>query len=141
MKMDDPITESDFSCNSKGRQSFNTISRPNASQRLSSGRRFLIVTADDYGYDKKRDEGILECFQKGIVTRASLLVNGSSANTTAVSRAKENNMPLGVHLNITEGYPVLQNESSLKDDKGFMRGKFGFRDALREGKIDFGDVK
>jgi predicted glycoside hydrolase/deacetylase ChbG (UPF0249 family) len=39
----------------------------------------LIVTADDLGIGKDRDDGILAAFQQGIVTNASLLVNGCSA--------------------------------------------------------------
>ena len=39
----------------------------------------LIVTADDLGISPERDEGIFEAFQHGIVTTASLLVNGCSS--------------------------------------------------------------
>jgi len=39
----------------------------------------LIVTADDLGIAPERDEGIFAAFQHGIVTNASLLVNGCSA--------------------------------------------------------------
>ncbi|MGB1600998.1 MAG: ChbG/HpnK family deacetylase, partial [Promethearchaeia archaeon] len=39
----------------------------------------LIVTADDLGISPERDEGIFQAFSDGIVTNASLLVNGCSA--------------------------------------------------------------
>ena len=39
----------------------------------------LIVTADDLGIAPERDEGIFEAFEHGIVTSASLLVNGVTA--------------------------------------------------------------
>jgi len=39
----------------------------------------LIVTADDLGIAPERDQGIFEAFEHGIVTSASLLVNGCTA--------------------------------------------------------------
>lgn len=39
----------------------------------------LIVTADDMGIAPERDEGIFEAFEHGVVTSASLLVNGYTA--------------------------------------------------------------
>lgn len=43
----------------------------------------LIVTADDMGYNVERNRGIIECFQKGVVTNSSLLVNGVAAEDAA----------------------------------------------------------
>lgn len=39
----------------------------------------LIVTADDLGIAPERDLGIFAAYEHGIVTNASLLVNGCSA--------------------------------------------------------------
>lgn len=43
-------------------------------------KKYLILTADDLGYCKERNKGIIECFQSGVLTHSSLLVNmeGSS---------------------------------------------------------------
>ena len=43
----------------------------------------MVVTADDFGYCPRRDEGIVEAFQAGAVTSVSLLVNGSAAESAA----------------------------------------------------------
>ena len=76
--------------------------------------RALVVTADDYGYCRRRDDAVLEAYAAGVVTRASLLVAGESA-TQAASRASRLGMPLGLHFNITEGFPTRGGESSLVD--------------------------
>lgn len=96
------------------------------------------MTADDFGYDAKRDDGIVRCFTKGIVTRASLLINGSSAKTTAIQLARQNDMPLGIHVNLTEGEPLQNGNWTLRadDNSRFFRGKFGLRAALSRGEID-----
>ena len=105
--------------------------------------KYLIVTADDFGYAQERDNGIIESFTNGIITRASLLINGSSSRTTAVKLAKEHGLILGIHLNLTEGEPVSKNSNnSLTSDEGcFFRGKFGFRDALARGEINMSHVE
>ena len=38
----------------------------------------LIVSADDFGLTVKVNEGIIEAYRNGIVTSASLMVNGSA---------------------------------------------------------------
>lgn len=43
----------------------------------------LVVTADDFGYCPRRDEGIVEAFLAGAVTSVSLLVNGAAAESAA----------------------------------------------------------
>ncbi len=41
--------------------------------------KYLIINADDLGYSRERNNGIVECLKKGIVTNTSLLVNGFEA--------------------------------------------------------------
>lgn len=43
----------------------------------------LVVTADDFGYCPRRDQGIVEAFLAGTVTSVSLLVNGTAAESAA----------------------------------------------------------
>ena len=104
---------------------------------------YLIVTADDFGYATERDKGIIEAFNNGIITRASLLVNGSSATSTAVELAQQHGLALGIHLNLTEGKSVCENDNSSLTREGFcyFRGKFGFRDALSRGEINMDHIE
>lgn len=70
----------------------------------------LIVTADDCGICLERDLGIIEAFQNGIVTSASLIVTGSSC-TSAAKQASDAGLKLGLHLNLTEGPPASSQDS------------------------------
>ena len=56
--------------------------------------RRLVITADDLGYSKERNEGIMTCFKATAITRASLMVNATAAEH-AVSLAKMCQMPIG----------------------------------------------
>ena len=70
----------------------------------------IIVNADDLGYSVWTDNGIFRAFQDGLVSSASLLVNGASA-ASAANRARAQDMCLGLHLNLTEGRPLSPFDS------------------------------
>ena len=100
--------------------------------------KYLICTADDLGYSNSRDRGIIKCFVEGIVTRASLLVNGVHANGAA-RLAKAVKLPLGLHLNLTEGEPISESPVSLIRD-GLFLGKFEAFEALQNDSVDRQDI-
>lgn len=110
--------------------------------RALKRRRRPHVVADDFGYSASRDAGILRCFHAGGVTSASLLVNGASAHE-AVALAKAANLPIGLHLNLTEGVPISRVASitSLVDARGgrFL-GKMGLRAAISAGTVAAAEV-
>ena len=84
----------------------------------------LIVNADDLGYSPHRDRGIFQAFQQGIVTSASLIVNGASCEQAA-KQAIDMGLEIGLHLNLTEGKP-LTNGPSLTNAQGTMHYKMKF---------------
>lgn len=102
--------------------------------RLALPARRLIVNADDLGSGPGRDAGILELFAAGAVTSASLLVNGPTA-AAAATAAVAAGLPLGLHLNLSEGQPLTGGDALAGAD-GRLRGKSGARRALAAGDID-----
>ncbi|WP_407406258.1 chitin disaccharide deacetylase [Peribacillus sp.] len=82
----------------------------------------LIINADDFGYCKGINLGIIECFQNGVVTSATLMANMPGAEHAA-GLAKENpNLGVGIHLVLTCGYPVRSDVPSLvREDGAFHR--------------------
>lgn len=69
----------------------------------------LIVNADDFGKDSATTSAILEAFEKGYIDRTTLMANMDGASEAA-KRAKELGLmdKVGLHLNITEGYPLTE---------------------------------
>ncbi|HDR46102.1 MAG TPA: ChbG/HpnK family deacetylase [Geoalkalibacter subterraneus] len=100
----------------------------------------LIVSADDLGANPARNRGILEAFTHGIVTSASLLANGE-AFFEAVELAGGAQLPVGVHLNLSEGLSLTGNIPGLTDQQGRFRGKEGLRDCLKRGACPVDAVK
>lgn len=63
----------------------------------------LIITADDYGKTVQATDCILECFRNRRITSASAMVFMEDSER-AVSLARETNLEVGLHLNLTEAF-------------------------------------
>lgn len=94
----------------------------------------LIICADDFGISESRNRGILRAIRRGNVARTSILANGT-ARAQAVDLAFKHKLPVGLHLNLTEGKPLAPLacvKSLLGDDGKTFRGKLKFRARRRE---------
>jgi len=66
----------------------------------------LIINADDFGYRKEINRGIIYAHQNGLVTSASLFV-AKEGTEEAVSLAKSNpSLALGIHLDLDKFFEV-----------------------------------
>lgn len=79
----------------------------------------LIINADDLGLSEGVNRGIFECFKKGVLTSATLMVN-TDGFAEAVRLLKNDPIPSGVHLNIVRGRPLTPPEKipTLVDGQG-----------------------
>jgi len=79
--------------------------------------RFLIINADDAGLHPNIDAGILDAVMAGTVTSVSLFVNGP--HLSDVRQFIDPGVSLGLHFNLTHGYPCLDPAPvSLADGNG-----------------------
>src|SRR5262245_16933755 len=73
----------------------------------------LIINADDFGFTRGVNEGIVRAFELGIVTSTTLMANGEAFDH-AVELAKANpRLAVGCHLAAVGGKPVLTKGGSL----------------------------
>jgi predicted glycoside hydrolase/deacetylase ChbG (UPF0249 family) len=81
---------------------------------VSASVRYLIVNADDFGYGGGINRGIVEAHDRGIVTSATLVVNGRAADE-AVALAKDRpRLSVGLHVNFTnEAQRLVEFDDSL----------------------------
>jgi len=80
----------------------------------------LIVNADDFGLCEAINRGVIEVFERGIVTSVSLLPTGEAfEDAIAIARSKPE-LDLGIHLALTQTAPVCPPDqiSSLVDRGG-----------------------
>lgn len=103
--------------------------------------RWLIVTADELGLSSKRNQGIVDAHTRGIVTSASMLAYGP-AFREAVKIAKGlPKLDIGIHLNLSEGEPLVLGHKSIVNPSGVFWGRQEARIRARERKFDLREVE
>lgn len=99
--------------------------------------RRLLINADDLGANSQRSHGIFQCFEFGVVTSATLLPNMQDSQR-AGKHARERNLPVGLHLNLTEEYPLSKaaDIATLLEGNGVFLSREKLRAALDAGEIE-----
>lgn len=68
--------------------------------------RRLVVNADDFGFTRDVNEGIVHCFQHGILRSTSLMANGDAFDDAARLAAENPGLDVGCHLVLVGGESV-----------------------------------
>lgn len=67
-----------------------------------SGRRILVVNADDFGRSLGVNRGIVHAHEHGIVTSATLMVRWPAAEDAAAYARRRPDLSVGLHLDLSE---------------------------------------
>jgi len=87
----------------------------------------LIINADDFGMSKDVNFAILAAMDLNLCKDTTLLVNfeaSEHAAKLAIATNRKNN--IGIHINLTEGYPLtynIRNESRFCNNEGLFHNK------------------
>ena len=65
-------------------------------------KRYLIVNADDFGQSRGINRGIVEAYEKGIVTSGSLMVRQPAAAEAAAYAREHPDLSVGLHVDLGE---------------------------------------
>lgn len=83
--------------------------------------KYLIVNADDYGLCPEISIGIIDAYQKGIVTGTSVVPNGRYFQE-GLEPLKQSRIATGIHLTFVGGEkPLTKPVDGLVDEKGRYR--------------------
>ncbi|MFC0273708.1 chitin disaccharide deacetylase [Metabacillus herbersteinensis] len=78
----------------------------------------LIVNADDFGYSRAVNHGIIDSHVNGIVNSTTIMMN-MPGTEHAIQLSKEHpTLKVGIHLVLTCGKPLLNNVPSLVNEQG-----------------------
>jgi hopanoid biosynthesis associated protein HpnK len=69
--------------------------------------RRLIVNADDFGRSQSINRAVIQAHQRGILTTASLMVNGAAAEEAAALAREHPCLGVGLHLTLSNGTSTL----------------------------------
>lgn len=84
-------------------------------------KKYIIVNADDFGYYKAADEGIMQSMKNGIVKSVTVVANMPYAEQTASYLNTDKTLrhvSVGLHVNLTHGMPAISGINSLTDESG-----------------------
>lgn len=82
----------------------------------------LIINGDDFGISRACNLGIIDCFNHGVLTSTSIMINMPHAEDAIKLWEANPKLSVGLHLNITLGYPVnKKTKSILKEDGTFNK--------------------
>lgn len=90
----------------------------------------LIINADDFGYCKGVNYGIVEACKEGILTSTTMMAN-MPGFVHAIGLHEQNpSLGIGVHLVLTTGRPVLRNLKTITDAEGNFRKQAYYKGAF-----------
>lgn len=103
----------------------------------------IIINADDFGLDSQVNQSIIKCFKEGVLTSCSILANASRLNEAIELSRSIPNFDVGIHLNLTQGKPILPSPQvkTLIDKQGYFYNYFYFFWNLYQNKINFEEIE
>jgi PTS system cellobiose-specific IIA component len=93
-------------------------------QDLSAFRKFVIVNADDFGYSHGINRGIAVAHERGVVTSASMVVNGRAVDEAAALAQRYPQLAVGLHVNFTNEAESLFDLESQELCRQELRAQF-----------------
>jgi predicted glycoside hydrolase/deacetylase ChbG (UPF0249 family) len=76
----------------------------------------LVVNADDFGYTRDVNEGIVAAHQRGILTATTLMANGAAFDHAVELAAANPELDIGCHLVLVGGKSLVRNGRDLPQD-------------------------
>ncbi|RDW20707.1 chitin disaccharide deacetylase [Oceanobacillus chungangensis] len=98
----------------------------------------LIVNADDFGYSRAVNFGIIDAFTHGIVNSATLMTNMPGAEHAFILARNNPDLHVGIHLVLTCGRPILDDVPSLVDESGNFKS---LKVLLKGNNLNLDDVE
>lgn len=104
--------------------------------------RRLIINADDFGYTRGVNRGIVEAHTRGVLTSSTLMAKGPAFAEAAQLTETMPQLSVGCHVVLIDGEPALDaNElPSLTQARRFREGLKTFAARALAGRIDAGEV-
>ena len=104
----------------------------------------LIVNGDDFGLHTSINKGVIEAFQKGCLTSASLMAGGAAFDEAVAYLKTHPQFGAGVHLTIVAGDAVLPPEeipSLVTNGSSFRNGHIDFLRDYFLGRINLTELE
>jgi chitin disaccharide deacetylase len=92
---------------------------------LSAFRKFVIFNADDFGYSDGINRGIVVAHERGVVSSASMVVNGKAIDGAVALAQRCPQLAVGLHVNFTNEAETLFDLESRDLCRRELRAQYG----------------
>jgi chitin disaccharide deacetylase len=75
--------------------------------------RRLVINADDFGFTRDVNDGIIEAHRRGVLTSTTLMANGAAFDHAVELALHNASLDVGCHLTLIGGHSVLEPERPL----------------------------
>lgn len=96
----------------------------------------LIINADDFGLSQSINDGIIKGIEYGCITSTTLMANMPFARMAVEKALKHNISCIGLHINMTVGKPIIEN-NNLVDENGYFLSQ---KSQLENDKLTYKDA-
>lgn len=85
-------------------------------------KKLVVINADDLGFSKGTNRGIIEAYRRGLLKSASIMPTGPSYKEAVGMIKKYPGLGIGVHLSLTLGKAIFPKNKipDLVDNKGYF---------------------
>jgi len=90
----------------------------------------LIINADDFGYCKGVNYGIVEACKEGVLTSTTMMANMPGFDHAIGLHDQNPGLGIGIHLVLTTGRPVLNKLKTITDVEGKFRKQDYYKGAF-----------
>lgn len=88
----------------------------------------LIINADDFGYSRSVNYGIIDAHTEGVLTSTTLMTNMPGTEHAYELGKSHPTLGIGVHLTLTCGRPLLNSHKTLIDADGDFKKLYHYQD-------------
>ncbi|MFZ4451478.1 carbohydrate deacetylase [Salibacterium aidingense] len=81
----------------------------------------LIINADDFGYSRGVNHGIIDAYTSGVLTSTTLMTNMPGAAHAYALAAEHPGLGVGIHLTLTCGRPLVSGHQTIVEEEGTFR--------------------
>lgn len=101
----------------------------------------LIFNADDFGYSKGINLGVIEAYQNGLVRSATMMAGKPGFYHAAGLAHLNPGLKVGVHLTLSSGKSVGGVYRTLTDGQGNFPGYEEVRNKIQAGEADLSEIE
>ncbi|MCL2592868.1 MAG: carbohydrate deacetylase [Defluviitaleaceae bacterium] len=101
----------------------------------------IIFNADDYGYSKGVNLGIIEAYENGLVRSCTMMTNTSGFEHGVKLLERSSGLKTGLHLVLTHGFSLGAGYKTIISAKGKFLTKTELEKKIAEKEIDLNEVE